>query len=213
VVCFSSTIPAILLSVEPESEEQTSVKEYSMLDFLMRATGDTVMDALLHDAASRWRRLAESSHQLSSGELEALYPAIPPDVEIPQAWASCYYLLPYVDQTLLAFAWLHWWQQSQTVEPGFGGWLQRGPGFALNHVSFLRVLTQGQGGVLGILHRFLETVLEGAGDWNGDRVTFAGRATAKTLEELDAEYRYNIHDRDLWPAVLQLLQTEDQRLP
>jgi len=179
-----------------------------MLDFLSHTTGDTVTDRMLHEAAVRWERLAENTHQLPLGELDALYPAIPPDVEIPQSRASCYYLLPYADQALLAFAWLHWWQQSQTVEPGFAGWLQKGPGFALNHVSFLRVLTQGHGGVLSILHRFLETVLEQSGDWNGDRATFAGRATVKLLEELDAEYRYNIHDRELWPAVRQLLQPE-----
>lgn len=180
-----------------------------MLDFLTHLTGNAIMDARLREAAARWERLAENSSQLSPGELEALYPAIPPDVEIPQSWASCYYLLPYADQAFLAFAWLHWWQQSHGTEPGFAGWLQKGPGFALNHVSFLRVLTQGHEGVLSILHRFLETVLEHAGDWNGDRVTFAGRETVKRLQELDVEYRYNIHDRELWPAVLRLLQSEE----
>lgn len=180
-----------------------------MLDFLTHLTGDAVMDARLREAAARWEQLAKNSSQLSPGELEVLYPAIPPDADIPQSWASCYYLLPYADQVILAFAWLHWWQQSHGAEPGFAGWLQKGPGFALNHVSFLRVLTQGHEGVLSILHRFLETVLEEAGDWNGDRVTFAGRETVKVLEELDTEYRYNVHDRELWPAVRQLLQSEE----
>ena len=179
-----------------------------MFDFLQHPTGDPTVDRLLHDAAMRWEQLAEKSSQLSLSEQEALFPAVPPDVDIPQSWASCYYLLPYDDQALLAFMWLHWWQHSRTAESGFAGWLQRGPGFALNHVSFLRVLTQGQVGVLSLLHRFLETVLERAGDWSGERATFAGRATIKLLEELDVEYRYNIHDRELWPAVRQLLQSE-----
>ena len=26
------------------------------------------------------------------------------------------------------------------------------------------------------------------------------------LEKLDMEYRYNIHDRELWPAVLELIE-------
>jgi hypothetical protein len=178
-----------------------------MLNFLTCTTGDAAADVLLHNAAIRWEQMAENSSQLSLGEQEALYPAMPPEAEIPQSWASCYYLLPYTDQALLAFAWLHWWQHAQTVEPGFAGWLRIGPGFALNHVSFLRVLTQGQEGVLSLLHRFLETVLERAGDWNGDQATFTGRATVKLLEELDVEYRYNIHNRELWPAVRQLLQS------
>ena len=178
-----------------------------MLDFLRCTTGDAEVNALLRNAAMRWEQMAENSSQLSLGEQEALYPAMPPEMNIPQSWAACYYLLPYADQVLLAFAWLHWWEHSQTVESGFAGWLQKGPGFALNHVSFLRVLTQGQKGVLSLLNRFLETVLEQAGDWSGDRATFAGRATVKLLEELDVEYRYNIHGRELWPAVRYLLQS------
>lgn len=180
-----------------------------MLEFLTHLTGDAVMDARLREAAARWEQLAKNSSQLSPGELEVLYPAMPPDADIPQSWASCYYLLPYADQVTLAFVWLHWWQHSHSTEPGFAGWLQKGPGFALNHISFLRVLTQGQEGVLSLLHRFLETVLEEAGDWNGDQVTFAGRETVRVLEELDTEYRYNIHDRELWPAVRRLLQAEE----
>jgi hypothetical protein len=177
-----------------------------MLEFLRRSTGHAEMDAILRDAMARWRSLAETDRQLSLGELEALYPAVSPDVDIPQTWASSFYLLSYTDQVALTFAWLHWWQQSADVEPGFAGWLQKGPGFALNHVSLLRVLTQGRGGVLGVLYCFLETILEQAGDWDGDRIT--GHAIVKLLEELDVEYRYNVHDRELWPAVLQLLRSE-----
>jgi hypothetical protein len=165
-----------------------------MLEFLRHSTGHAEMDAILRDALARWRSLAETNRQLSPGELEALYPLVSPDVDIPQTWASSFYLLSYADQ------------QSTDVEPGFAGWLQKGPGFALNHVSLLRVLTQGRGGVLGILHRFLETILEQAGDWDGDRIT--GQRIVKLLEELDIEYHYNIHDRELWPAVLQLLRSE-----
>jgi len=28
------------------------------------------------------------------------------------------------------------------------------------------------------------------------------------LADLDVEYRYNVHDRELWPAVLRLVQEE-----
>jgi hypothetical protein len=183
-----------------------------MPDFFRRATGDMETDAMLHTAGSRWERLAVRNDQLSRGELEALYPPVSPDVHIPQTWAASFYLLSYVDQVMLAFAWLHWWQQGNTEEdPGFAGWLHRGPGFALNHVLLLKSLTQSQSGVLQLIHGFLETLLEQAGDWDGDRVTTAGRALVTKLETLDAEYRYNIHDRELWPAVLRLLQAEDQR--
>lgn len=178
-----------------------------MHEFFLRPTGQAEMDSILRGAASRWAHVADHNTQLSLGELEALYPPVSPDVDIPQTWAASFYLLSYTDQVALTFAWLHWWQQSQEMESGFAGWLQKGPGFALNHVSFLRVLTQGHEGVLGILHRFLETILEQAGDWDGDRVT--GQAIVELLEQLDVEYRYNIHDRELWPAVLQLLQSED----
>lgn len=174
-----------------------------MLAFLARTTGNTDMDARLSAAASRWEQLAENSGQLSPGELEALYPALAPEVEIPQAWASSFYLLPYADQVILAFAWLHWWQHSHTVEPGFAGWLHKGPGFALNHVSLMKVLTLGQSGVLGLVHHFLETILEQAGDWDGDCET--GLTIVNLLENLDIEYRYNVHDRELWPAVQQLV--------
>lgn len=27
------------------------------------------------------------------------------------------------------------------------------------------------------------------------------------LEKLDTEYRYNVHDRELWPAVLALIES------
>jgi hypothetical protein len=70
----------------------------------------------------------------------------------------------------------------------------------------MKVLTQNQSGALGIVHRFLETILEQAGDWDGDRET--GQTIVRLLEDLDVEYRYNVHDRELWPAVLQLLQTD-----
>jgi len=173
--------------------------------FFLRATGQTNIDALLSTAGARWETLAQTNSQLSPGELEALCPLVDPDVDIPQTWASGFYLLPYTDQVLLGFAWLQWWQQDHEVEPGFAGWLLKGPGFALNHLSLLSVLTRDQGGIMSILHGFLETILEHAGDWNGDRIT--GQSIVQLLERLDLEYRYNIHDRELWPAVLQLLQT------
>jgi hypothetical protein len=171
--------------------------------FFTRATGHADADALLQEAGARWETLVNNSSKLSVGELEALYPVIDPDVDIPQSWAACFYLLSYADKVVLAFAWLHWWQQSQEEDPGFAGWLLKGPGFALNHLSLLSVLTRDRSGVLSILHGFLEAILEQAGDWNGDRVT--GRAIAELLQSLDMEYRYNIHDREFWPAVLQLL--------
>lgn len=177
-----------------------------MHDFFLRATGQTNVDALLCDAGARWEALAQTSSQLSPGELETLHLPIDPDVEIPQTWASSFYLLSYADQVMLAFAWLHWWQHSQEEESGFAGWLRKGPGFVLNHLSLLHVLTRNHRGVFGVLNGFLETILEQAGDWNGDCVT--GQATVQLLERLDLEYHYNIHDRELWPAVLQLLQKE-----
>jgi hypothetical protein len=177
-----------------------------MLRFFIRPTGHPETDTILREAGLRWETLAEQGSKLSPGEMEALYPPVSPDVDIPQEWASSFYLLPYADQVLLAFAWLHWWQHSQEEASGFAGWLHKGPGFALNHVSLMKVLTQNQSGALGIVHRFLETILEQAGDWDGDRET--GQTIVRLLEDLDVEYRYNVHDRELWPAVLQLLQTD-----
>ena len=171
--------------------------------FFARTTGQPEIDARLQDAGGRWETLVNDSSAFATHELEALYPVIDPDVDIPQAWSSCFYLLSYADQVLLAFAWLHWLQHTQDEAPGFASWLLKGPGFALNHLSFLNVLTRDRHGVLGIMHGFLEAILERAGDWNGDQVT--GRAIVELLTELDREYRYNVHDRELWPAVLQLL--------
>ena len=177
-----------------------------MLDFFRRATGYTETDTMLQEAGSRWERLAVQNDQISQGELDALYHPVSPDVHIPQAWASSFYLLPYIDQVMLAFGWLHWWQQSHEEASGFAGWLHKGPGFALNHVSLMKVLTQDQSGTLGLVHHFLETILEQAGDWDGDHDT--GQAIVNFLKNLDTEYRYNVHDRELWPAVLQLIQAE-----
>lgn len=179
-----------------------------MLEFVTRPTGHAPMDALLREAGARWKTLTEQGDQLAPGELEGWYPMLPADVEIPQKWAACFYLLPYTDQMALAFAWLHWWQRSHATAPGFIGWLHHGPGLALNHVSLLKVLTQTQSGVLGLVHHFLATIVEQAGDWNGNRDS--GREIVTLLEGLDTEYRYNIHDRELWPAVLQLLAADSQ---
>ena len=177
-----------------------------MLRFFIRPTGHAEIDTSLQEAGLRWETLAKQGSRLPPGEMEALYPPVAPDVDIPQEWAASFYLLPYADQVLLAFAWLHWWQQSQEEASGFAGWLHKGPGFALNHVSLMKVLTQDQSGTLGLVHRFLETILEQAGDWDGDHDT--GQAIVNLLQNLDVEYRYNVHDRELWPAVLQLVQTE-----
>ena len=49
----------------------------------------------------------------------------------------------------------------------------------------------------------METILARAGDWDGDQVT--GQEVVKLLADLDIEYRYNVHDRELWPAVFQLV--------
>jgi hypothetical protein len=175
--------------------------------FFMRTTGHLEVDAIVRGAMSRWEQLVARGNQLSLGELAAPVPVIPSEQDIPSAWASCFYLLPHVNQVVLAFAWLHWWlQSSREEEPGFAGWLRSGPGFALNHVLLLKVLTQGSSGVLGIIHAFLETILEQAGDWDGDRAT--GQQVVKLLADLDVEYRYNVHDRELWPAVFQLVREE-----
>lgn len=172
-------------------------------------TGHVELDVRLHRALSRWEELAAQSELNVPEPWEALSPLqTDPDREIPPTWATTFYRLPHPEQVMLAFVWLHWWQRSSSEEePGFAGWLQRGPGFALNHVSLLKVLTQGHFGVLGILHGLLETVIECAGDWDGDRVT--GRKVVKLLENLDSEYRYNVHDRELWPAVLQLVRENE----
>jgi len=176
-----------------------------MHDFFTQTTGHAEVDAILRSAVSRWEKMAAYGNELSLGGLEAPSSLTPSAADIPPAWASCFHLLPHPEQVVLAFAWLHWrLQASEEEEPGFAGWLQKGPGFALNHVSLLNVLTQRCDGVLGTIHGLLDTVLEQAGDWDGDRVT--GREVVKLLEDLDAEYRDNVHDRELWPAVFQLVQ-------
>lgn len=171
-------------------------------------TGHTEMDALLRQAMARWGEFAAHSELNVPEEWEALNSFhTAAELDIPLTWVATFYRLSHVEQVLLAFAWLHWWQRSAVEEePGFAGWLHRGPGFALNHVSLLKVLTQGQDGVLGILHRLLEAVVEGAGDWDGNRV--AGREAVQQLASLDGEYHYNVHDRELWPAVLRLVRGE-----
>ncbi|MEW6300160.1 MAG: hypothetical protein AB1671_20900 [Thermodesulfobacteriota bacterium] len=179
-----------------------------MHDLLTWTTGHAETDALLRRAMARWGEFAARSELNVPEQWEALNPfRTAAELGIPVTWVATFYRLPHAEQVLLAFAWLHWWQRSAVEEePGFAGWLHRGPGFALNHVSLLRVLTQGQRGVLGILHRLLEAVVEDAGDWDGDRVT--GHAVVRRLAHLDGEYRYNVHDRELWPAVLRLVRGE-----
>ncbi len=178
-----------------------------MLYFLAQPTGHAEVDTVIRGAVSRLQQLVAHGNQLSLGELVIPLPVGPSDQDIPPAWASCFYMLPHIDQVVLAFAWLHWWQQSsKEEEPGFAGWLHNGPGFALNHALLLEVLTQGCSGVLGIIHGFLETILERAGDWDGNRVT--GQQVVKLLEDLDVEYRYNVHARELWPAVFRIVQEE-----
>jgi len=175
--------------------------------FSRQTTGHAEIDAILREAVSRWEESVARGNQLSLGELVTPAPAGPANQAIPAEWVSRFYLLPHIDQVVLAFAWLHWWQQSsKEEEPGFAGWLHSGPGFALNHALLLEALTQRSGGVLGILHGFLETILARAGDWDGDRV--AGREVVQLLADLDVEYRYNIHGRELWPAVFQLVTGE-----
>ncbi len=178
-----------------------------MYDFLSWTPGHAEVDRLLRRAVSRWERLALQNNLTSSDQLDALpSELIGPDADIPPNWAATYYMMPPADQVLLAFAWLHWWQQASTEEPGFAGWLVRGPGFSLNHAAMLKVLTQKSDGVLGILHSFLDTLVEQAGDWNGDRTERP--EVVSLLASLDAAYRYTIHDRELWPAVLGLTQTD-----
>jgi hypothetical protein len=175
--------------------------------FFIQRTGHAEVDAIIRGAVSHWQQLVAQGDQLSFGELATPVPVDPTNQDIPAAWGSCFYLLPHIDQVVLAFAWLHWWQHSsKEEEPGFAGWLHSGPGFALNHALLLEALTQRSSGVLGIIHGFLETILARAGDWDGDRVT--GREVVQLLADLDVEYRYNIHDRELWPAVFQLVQEE-----
>lgn len=178
-----------------------------MLYFFAQPTGHTEVDTVIRGAVSRLQQLVAHGNQLSFGELAIPSPLGPADKDTPPTWASCFYTLPHIDQVVLAFAWLHWWQQSsKEQEPGFAGWLHSGPGFALNHALLLKVLTQGCSGVLGVLHGFLETILERAGDWDGDRIT--GQQVVELLEDLDVEYRYNVHDRELWPAVFRIVQEE-----
>ncbi len=173
--------------------------------FFMRTTGHVEVDAIIRGAVSRWEQLVAQGNQLPLGELAA--PVGPSAKDIPSAWAACFYLLPHIDQVVLAFAWLHWWQHSsREEEPGFAGWLRSGPGFPLNHVLWLEARTQRSSGALRIIHGLSETILQQAGDWNGDRST--GQEVVKLLADLDVEYRHNIHDRELWPAVFQLVQEE-----
>ena len=174
--------------------------------FFTQPTGHVHVDAILRGAVSRWEQLVARGNQLSLDELATPTPVELPGQDIPSTWASCFYLLPHTDQVVLAFAWLHWWQHSRENGPGFAGWLHSGPGFALNHILLLEALTQRSAGVLGIIHGFLETILARAGDWDGDQI--AGREIVKLLADLDVEYRYNVHDRELWPAVWQLVQEE-----
>lgn len=175
--------------------------------FFRQTTGHAEIDAIIREAVSRWEQLIARGNQLPLGELVTPASVGPVNQDIPSAWVSCFYLLPHIDQVVLAFAWLHGWQQSsKEEEPGFAGWLHSGPGFTLNHALLLEALTQRSSGVLGIIHGFLETILARAGDWDGDRVT--GQEVVKLLADLDVEYRYNIHDRELWPAVFQLVQEE-----
>ena len=177
-----------------------------MYYFLSWTTGHVEVDRLLRRAVSDWERLALQTDLMSSDQLDALPPElVGPEAGIPSNWAATYYMMSPADQVLLAFAWLHWWQQSSTEEPGFAGWLIQGPGFSLNHAALLKVLTQHCGGVLGILHGLLDSLVEHAGDWDGDPVERP--EVVSLLTSLDAEYRYNIHDRELWPAVLNLTQT------
>jgi len=177
--------------------------------FSRQTTGHAEIDVIIREAVSRWEQSVARGNQLSLGELVTPASAGPADQAIPAEWVSCFYLLPHTDQVVLAFAWLHWWQQSTTEEePGFAGWLHSGPGFALNHALLLEALTQRSSGVLAIIHGFLETILARAGDWDGDRVT--GREVVQLLADLDVEYRYNIHGRELWPAVFQLVRGESR---
>lgn len=157
-----------------------------------------MLDVWLQQARQHWEELALGNDP--SASLELTHSAM----RIPSSWAATFYLLPYPEQILVAFVWLHWWHQSAEEEAGFGGWLIQGPGFVLNHVSLLKVLTEQQSGILGILYGFLEKIVEQAGDWNGDRENYPH--IVQLLEELNTEYRYNIHARELWPAVLQLIQ-------
>lgn len=169
------------------------------------STGHVEADSLLQQAVARWEKMATQNDLTAAEALDALPPELlRPDAGIPPNWASTYYLLPHAEQVMLAIAWLHWWQHSTAEEPGFAGWLRQGPGFSLNHASLLKVLTQHSNGVLGILHGFLERLVEQAGDWDGDPQERP--EIPALLEELDTEYRYNVHDRELWPAVVELVQ-------
>jgi len=170
-------------------------------------TGHPTLDGWLRQAGQHWEELTLSNDPAANRELSRISQFSQPahsDMSISPSWAATFYLLPYPEQILLAFVWLHWWHQSAEEETGFGGWLIQGPGFVLNHVSLLKVLTEQQRGILGILNGFFEKIVEQAGDWNGDRESYPH--IVELLEELDTEYRYNIHARELWPAVLQLIQ-------
>lgn len=176
-------------------------------------TGHPTLDVWLQQARQHWEELTLSNDPSAKRELSRIsqfaQPAhsahsAQPALPIPPSWVATFYLLPYPEQILLAFVWLHWWHQSAEEEAGFGGWLIQGPGFVLNHVSLLKVLTEQQPGILGSLHGFLEKIVEQAGDWNGDRESYPH--IVQLLAELNTEYRYNIHARELWPAVLQLIR-------
>jgi hypothetical protein len=170
-------------------------------------TGHPTLDVWLQQARQHWEELTLSNDPAANRELSRISQFSKPahsDMSISSSWAATFYLLPYPEQIILAFVWLHWWHQSAEEEGGFGGWLIQGPGFVLNHVSLLKVLTEQQRGILGILNGFLEKIVEQAGDWNGDRESYPH--IVQLLEKLNAEYRYNIHALELWPAVLQLIQ-------
>ena len=174
-----------------------------MHHLLNRLTGHAQIDAALGQARHHWRQLV-AKHDSA---VDVGLPHVAQEVgQLPSSWAATFYFLPHSEQTLFAFAWLHWWHQSPEEKPGFRGWLLEGPGFLLNHVFFLKVLTAGHDGALGILHNFLEDIIRRAGDWNGDSVTCPH--IVQFLESLDTEYRYNIHDRELWPAVLTLIEPQ-----
>ena len=119
-------------------------------------TGHPTLDVRLRQARQHWEELTLGTNPAAKRELSQLSHSAQPALPIPPSWMATFYLLPYPEQILLAFVWLHWWQQSAEEEAGFGGWLIQGPGLVLNHVSLLKVLTEQQPGILGSLHGFLE---------------------------------------------------------
>ena len=82
---------------------------------LTRLTDHARTDALLAQARQHWRQLvAEHDPQAQPG-----LPQVSHEDGLPSSWAATFYMLPHTEQALLAFAWLHWWQQSSEEEPGF----------------------------------------------------------------------------------------------